>query len=77
MSNLTVRTMIHHLLVTLGYDGLCTDDCGCELADLMPCDLYFSGDKSIADCVPGHAKTWIEDGDVCHGICEDEEAIHE
>ncbi len=72
MGNLTVRTMIHHLLVTLGYDGLCTDECGCELDDLMPCD-----GPNCADCVPGHTKTWIEDGDVCHGLREDGEVRHE
>ena len=32
-----------------GYDGLCTDECGCLIDDLMPCCQ-----EGIMSCVPGY-----------------------
>ena len=43
-----VRKIISIWLVEHNYDGLTTDECGCELSDLMPC-----GEDS-SNCVPGH-----------------------
>ena len=32
-----VREIVKQWLTTNGHDGLCTDDCGCGVEDLMPC----------------------------------------
>lgn len=37
MSNITVEKMVETWLRANGYDGLYSDDCGCEVDDLMPC----------------------------------------
>ena len=34
----TVREIVREYLVANGYDGLCNDECGCDLDDFMPCD---------------------------------------
>lgn len=47
----TVTDLAHYLAEKLrgdGYDGLCSDRCGCELDDLMPCG------KSGLFCEPGY-----------------------
>jgi len=46
-----IMTIVKHWLKANGYDGLCDDDveCGCQLADLMPCD-----DPSLVHCVAGY-----------------------
>lgn len=31
------------------YNGLCSNECGCEVEDLMPCS-----EQGILDCVLGH-----------------------
>ena len=66
----TVREIVREYLVANGYDGLWNDDCGCPLDDFMPCDPDW---KFIGDCQPGHAKTWVEDGEVVSGIGPDDE----
>lgn len=52
MDKKTVRTIITEWLKEHDYDGLCCQDCGCELKDLMPCsgDIY----GCIANCQPGY-----------------------
>ena len=51
-----VKQIITEWLQTNSYDGLCTDNCGCRVEDLMPCD-------SPQDrCVPGYLRR-CEDGD--------------
>ena len=51
----TVKDIVAAWLRLAGYDGLCTDDCGCLLTDLMPCAAT---DGSCCDaCVPGHKVT--------------------
>lgn len=45
---MTVKEMIEKYLRDNGFDGLCNDDCGCPLDDLMPCC------DSIEGCVPGY-----------------------
>jgi len=57
-----VRGIIWNYLKAHGYDGLySTDiDCGCELADLMPCDEY-----GIGNCSPGYkASCYDEDCEI-------------
>jgi hypothetical protein len=46
---ITVREMIREGLELNGYGGLYSEDCGCELAELIPC----CGDWSI-ECRPGY-----------------------
>ena len=45
---MTVHEIILEYLEEHGFDGLCTDDCGCLLDDLAPCCS-----ESLIDCVPG------------------------
>ena len=37
LSGMTVHGIIKMLLLRHGYDGLCTDDCGCSIDNLAPC----------------------------------------
>jgi len=45
-----VKEIVRQYLVRHGYDGLYSDllECGCDLADLMPCDGNCHG------CIPGY-----------------------
>ena len=43
-----VRNIIREKLIEIGAHGLCGDECGCCLADLMPCD----GECFSIDCIP-------------------------
>lgn len=43
---MTVKEIVIKYLVNNGYDGLCTDDCGCGIHDLNPCG------ECMCDCVP-------------------------
>ena len=45
---MTAFDIVKKYLEDNGYEGLCGDECGCELADLFPCG-EFGG-----DCVPGY-----------------------
>ena len=47
---MNVYDIIVKYLKNNGYDGLCNENCGCPINDLMPCD------ESLADCEPGHKK---------------------
>jgi hypothetical protein len=43
------REMMADYLKEHGYDGLYCNECGCEIADLMPC-----GGEWAIDCVAGY-----------------------
>ena len=45
---MTVKEMVIAALKAGGYDGLCADECGCRLDDLMPCD------SPCDKCEPGY-----------------------
>ena len=45
---MTAKEIIRKYLVEHQYDGLYTEDCGCCLDDLLPCDY------SPSDCKPGY-----------------------
>jgi len=45
---LTISKIVHEHLKDNGYDGLCCEECGCGLDDLMPCDDY------CINCVPAY-----------------------
>jgi hypothetical protein len=41
--------MVAEWLTSNGFDGLCTEDCGCTIEDLMPCE-----EPSVYQCLPGY-----------------------
>jgi hypothetical protein len=43
-----VKGIVKEYLENNGFDGLCTEDCGCRNDDLMPCG------EGFIQCVPGH-----------------------
>jgi hypothetical protein len=47
----TVISIVYHYLKRNGYNGLCTEGCGCLLDDLAPCC------DDISHCIPGYAIT--------------------
>jgi len=61
---MTVTEIVWDYLKSHGYDGLCGDECGCGLDDLMPCDRH-------TDCVPGY----IHRNCKC-GTCEGDDHFH-
>ena len=48
---MNVKEIVHEYLRVNGYDGLCSDDCGCGLDDLAPCEQCFDA------CVPAYHRT--------------------
>ncbi len=67
---MTVKDMIITHLRKQGFDGLYTDDCGCSLEDLLPCD------SPCDQCRPGFFQEPDEDGiypigPESHGITKD------
>lgn len=63
MSEKTCLEIIEDYLIAKGYDGLYNDDCGCFLADLVPCSSDF------AECRPGIKIVLRGDEDECvYGI---------
>jgi hypothetical protein len=52
MPDITVKSIVRAYLEVNGYDGLHRGDaCGCENADLIPCDCFC---HDIGDCQPGY-----------------------
>lgn len=66
---MNVKEIITHYLLDRGYDGLCTDECGCGIDDLMPCD-------DSSKCVPAFRWTCgvCNKNDGC--VCYDGESTH-
>lgn len=60
---MTVKDIVIFYLVKNGFDGLCCEDCGCELDDLMPCAGNDNW-NSMDNCKPGY-KVY------CDGNCEE------
>lgn len=56
----TVKEIVKKWLIDNKYDGLCDPDyeCGCEVNDLMPCDMpnvdCMAGVKGVADPSTGY-----------------------
>ncbi len=48
---MTVIEMLAEYLKENGYDGLCGQECGCEIDDLAPCD------EVNRECVAGHKES--------------------
>ena len=53
-----IRQIVEQWLRANNYDGLCSEDCGCEVDDLMPCGEY------VNDCEAGY-KVPCPGGDDC------------
>ena len=43
-----VKEIVKAYLIAYDYDGLCSDECGCKIDDLMPCE------NNTDRCVPGY-----------------------
>jgi hypothetical protein len=57
-----VKQIITKYLKDNGYDGLCYENCGCALDDLIPC----RGDRiHIDDCVSGYEWDCMKCDDEC------------
>jgi len=77
MATPNVYAMVREWLVQHGYDGLCNEDCGCGVDDLMP-----SGECFMVDCVAAHKRP-CKNGDDCTGCgkyyqggCDGSETIY-
>ena len=53
---MTVHEIILDYLEEHGFDGLCTDECGCSVDDLAPCGCS----ECVMDCVPARKITATE-----------------
>jgi len=53
---MTTKEIVIDYLKANGFDGLYSDDCGCSISDLMPCDGY----GSVGMCKPGVKKNCKE-----------------
>ena len=68
---MTVKQIVAEWLVKNGFDGLCSENCGCPLDDLMCCGL------ACDSCKPGYKQLckgcpeFKEDCDACFpgGYC--------
>lgn len=49
MKSLDLNEMVIKYLKDNGFDGLCSDECGCTLDDLFPCET------PSADCCGGYS----------------------
>lgn len=47
---MTLIKIVTDYLLSNGFSGLCNDECGCRLDDLMPCE------QPNKDCVPGYVR---------------------
>ena len=60
---MNVKEIVTKHLVEIGADGLCHEDCGCAIDDMMECDFY----NELTDCVAAKKVKATEPGD-CHDI---------
>lgn len=64
----TVKEIVKEYLQANGYDGLATDDCGCSVNDLIPCE-----GSAFEHCEAGHKIACCEDDPECRPwTCEGE-----
>lgn len=57
----TVRDIITDYLTSNGYDGLCSENCGCGIDCLAPCG------NIRMNCQPAYKQICTECGDCDHG----------
>ena len=77
LQDMTVERIIRFFLILHGYDGLCYDDCGCSVDDLMPCKSYsglcrpaYRHTAEYCKTCEGRDKCGIADDDYFDGFCE-------
>jgi hypothetical protein len=58
------REIVEKYLRENGYDGLCGDECGCLVDDLMPCG------ETLEWCEPGYKVPCDEDNCPVDGKCD-------
>jgi hypothetical protein len=58
---MNVAEILKTWLIEHGYDGLCGDECGCGVDDLLPCDMG-------AQCIPAYKRVCPTDkaARACH-----------
>lgn len=61
---MTVKEILKEWLLSHGYEGLCGDQCGCDIDDLILCD-----GTTIENCIPGH-KVPCDPNDCELGRCD-------
>jgi len=50
---MTVKEIVKEYLEKNGFDGLCSENCGCGLDDFMPCGM-FANDSTVIGCTPAY-----------------------
>jgi len=68
---MTVKEIIKQYLIDNGFDGLCSEDCGCGVNDLICCNREF-----IEDCQPAYERTLTEQDDYENYDCEIGDTIY-
>ncbi len=63
VSGMTVKEIVREWLREKGYDGLCAEDCGCSVDDLMPCSGYGASE----DCMAGYSQKATEEEKEVYG----------
>ena len=63
MNNPSVREILDQWLTEHGYDGLYTEDCGCEVGDLAPCSEQYSFGCRAGHKVPCDPETCPAEGE--------------
>jgi hypothetical protein len=58
---MNIREIVETHLKSVGAEGLCLDECGCRMLDLMPCGGGWE------DCVPAVRMKCDDDCDRCEG----------
>ncbi len=60
---INVKEIVEEWLRSKGYTGLYSEECGCEIDDLMPCAGW---DNGFDMCHPGYKHDCPESCDDCH-----------
>ena len=68
---MTVKEIVKEYLEKNGYDGLCSENCGCGLYNLMPCEM-FASDSTVIGCKPAYKRKCKADCAYCGDdeLCE-------
>ncbi len=61
---MNVKEIVIAYLKVNGYDGLCGDECGCQLDDLVCCE------EDCSNCIPGYKQdcSTCKDTNICDGM---------
>ncbi len=70
IEQMTVKNIVAEFLKAHGFDGLCNDDCGCDISDLNPCGECFYS------CVPAKFVECVDCQHFKDKTCDGSESIH-